>query len=87
MIEPYDIFLRAEAIEALRGTRGNPRRQIATFINSLASDPAVSGDYTIEDSTGRVICIKIVGSYAVTFWADHPAREIKITDIRSADHA
>jgi hypothetical protein len=34
-----------------------------------------------------VICIKIVGSYAVTFWADHPAKEIMITDIRSADHA
>lgn len=86
MIEPYEIFLRAEAIEALRGTRGNPRRQIATFISSLASDPAVSGDYTVEDRTGRIICIKIVGSYAVTFWADHTAREIKIMDIRSADH-
>lgn len=87
MIERYEIFLRAEAIEALREIRGNPRGKIATFINSLASDPAFSGDYTVEDSTGRVICIKIVGSYAVTFWADHPAKEIKITDIRSADHA
>jgi hypothetical protein len=38
-------------------------------------------------SAGRIIRIKIVGSYAVTFWADHAAREIKITDIRSADHA
>ena len=87
MIERYEIFLRAEAIEALHGIRGNPRNQIAAFINSLASDPAFSGDYTVEDSTGRIICIKIVGSYAITFWADHPAREIKITDIRSADRA
>lgn len=87
MIERYEIFLRAEAIEALRGIRGNPRGKIVAFINSLATDPAFSGDYTVEDSTGRVICIKIVGSYAVTFWADHPAKEIKITDIRSADHA
>jgi hypothetical protein len=45
VIERSEIFLRAEAIEALRGIRGNPRAKIATFINSLASDPAFSGDY------------------------------------------
>ena len=86
-MEPYDVFLRAEAIESLRGIRGTPRRVIAVFIDSLAADPSLSGDYSVQDSTGRVISIKVLGSYAVTFWADHPVREIKITDIRSADRA
>jgi hypothetical protein len=87
MMQPYEIFLRSEAIEVLRGIRANQRGTIVRFIDGLARDPFVTGDYTSEDSTGRIICIKVLGSYAVTFWADHPAREIKITDIRSADRA
>lgn len=87
MMEPYEIFLRSEAIEALSRIRGTPRNAIVAFIDSLALDPSLTGDYTNQDVTGRVICIKVLGSYAVTFWADHAAKEIKITDIRSADRA
>jgi hypothetical protein len=84
---PYEIFLRSEAIEALSGIRGVSRKLIVVFIDSLASDPLQAGDYSVQDSTGRDISIKILGSYAVTYWADHPVKEIRITDIRSADHA
>lgn len=87
MMEPYQIFLRSEAIEALHGIRGTSRRSIAFFIDSLASSPLQAGDYSSQDSTGREISIKILGSHAVTYWADHPAKEIKITDIRCADRA
>lgn len=87
MTEPYEIFLRSEAIESLRGIRGTPRKAIAGFIDSLALSPSSTGDYTVQDVTGRVIYIKVLGSHAVTFWADHAAKEIKITDIRSADRA
>lgn len=86
-MDPYEIFLRSEAIEALRGIRGTSRKSIAAFIDSLAFAPSQGGDYSVQDSTGREISIKILDSYAVTYWADHPAREIKITDIRSADRA
>lgn len=87
MMDPYEIFLRSEAIQALQGIRGTSRKSIAAFIDSPASAPSQTGDYALHDSTGREISIKVLGSYAVTFWADHPAREINITDIRSADRA
>ncbi|MEO5913826.1 MAG: hypothetical protein ABIS50_06310 [Luteolibacter sp.] len=87
MIGPYEIFLRSEAIETLRGIRGTPRRLVTAFIDALAAEPFTEGDYSLPDATGRNLHIKVLGSYAVTFWADHPAREIKITDIRSADRA
>ena len=87
MTEPYEIFLRSEAIKSLGEIRGTPRKAIAGFIDSLALDPSSTGDYTVEDATGRVICIKVLGTQAVTFWADHAVKEIKITDIRSADRA
>jgi hypothetical protein len=87
MIEPYEVFLWAEAIQSLRSIPVSARRRISNFIDLLSSDPALSGDYSITDSTGRIIEIKVIGSHAITFWADHAAREIKITDIRSADRA
>ena len=61
MTEPYEIFLRSEAIESLRGIRGTPRKAIAGFIDSLALSPSSTGDYTVQDVTGRVIYIKDVG--------------------------
>lgn len=87
MIRPYEIFLRSEAISSLRGIRTAPRRLVTGFIDSLALDPFSEGDYTVEDASGRGIHIKVLGQYAVTFWADHPAKEIRIIDIRGADRA
>jgi mRNA-degrading endonuclease RelE of RelBE toxin-antitoxin system len=87
MIPPYEIFLRSEAIDSLRGIRAAPRRLVSAFIDSLASDPFSEGDYAVKDASDRDIQIKVVGEYAVTFWTDQPAKEIKIIDIRSADRA
>jgi mRNA-degrading endonuclease RelE of RelBE toxin-antitoxin system len=87
MIPPYEIFLRSEVIDSLRGIRATPRKLVARFIDSLALDPFAEGDYVVKDSSDRDIHIKIVGEYAVTYWADHPVKEIKIIDIRSADRA
>jgi mRNA-degrading endonuclease RelE of RelBE toxin-antitoxin system len=87
MIQPYEIFLRSEAIDSLRGIRAAPRKLVSKFIDSLALDPFSEGDYSVRDASGRDIHFKVVGEYAVTFWTDHPAKEIKIIDIRSADRA
>lgn len=87
MIEPYEVFLRTEAIEALGALPLTARRRISMFIDSLASAPTSVGDYSLKDKSGRIIEIKVIGTHAITFWADHAVREIKITDIRSADHA
>ncbi len=87
MIEPYAVFLRTEAIQMLRSAQATARKRISNFIDALATAPSSVGDYTISDPSGRILEIKIIGSYAITFWADHAVREIKITDIRSADHA
>ena len=55
------------------------------YIRSLPSDPDQAGDFTDKDDTDRVIQVKVVGRYAVTWWADHPVREIKVTHIQLAD--
>jgi len=83
----YSLFLRAEAIEALKTTRGQQRRQISTFIDLLGTNPNMIGDYPEMDDNGRRLEIKVIGRFAITFWTDHAAKEIKVLDIRPADQA
>lgn len=87
MIEPYAVFLRSEAIDALHSLQPRHRKVVGAFIDSLAMDPFTEGDYNSPDSTGRAIGIKILGAVAISYWADHPVKEIKVIDIRSADRA
>jgi hypothetical protein len=55
------------------------------FIRSLADDPNISGDFSEKDGSGRIVQVKMIGRYALTYWADHPVSEIKITHIKLAD--
>ena len=73
-MKPYKVFLRLEAMESLKGIRDAQRSRIARFIGSLTSDPSQSGDYAEQDDTQRQIEIKVIGQYAVTYWADHAVR-------------
>ena len=84
-MSPYKIFLRLEAAEAIRVVRGVQQTQISAFIDSLGNDPSQVGDCTERDESDRQIEIKVIGQYAITFWADHAVKEIKIADIRRAD--
>jgi hypothetical protein len=43
------------------------------------------GDFAEKDQAGRTIQVRVIGRYAITFWADHAVSEIKITHIKSAD--
>ena len=84
-MSPYKIFLRLEAAETIRVVRGAQRTRISAFIDLLANDPSQLGDYTERDESDRQIEIKVIGQYAITFWADHAVKEIKVADIRRAD--
>ncbi len=76
-----------EAAEILRAIRGNQRISLVAFIDSLSGDPNKGGDYTERDETGRQLEIKVIGSFAITYWADHAALEVKVVDLRRADRA
>jgi hypothetical protein len=55
------------------------------FIRGLADDPNAQGDFSERDEAGRTVQVKLVDRYAVTFWADHPVCEVKVTHIKPAD--
>ena len=55
------------------------------FVRWLGEHPFIQGDYTESDEVGQRREVKIVGRYAVTFWADHAVKEVKVTNIQIAD--
>ena len=84
-MKPYAVYLRIEAAELLKSIAAQHRREMENFIDSLAGNPFRTGDYAETDSVGRPIQIKILGNFAVAFWANHAVKEIKVVAIVRAD--
>jgi hypothetical protein len=80
----YAVYLHFELIEVVP-KRGGQRAKVIQFIRSLMDDPFKAVDFTDEDKSFRTRQIKLVGDYAVTYWADHPARVVMVVDIHLAD--
>jgi len=80
----YRVFIAAEVIATLRGRKGRERWLITRLFEELAQDPFRKGDYVEKDEVGRPIQVLVIGRVAVSFWADHAVKEVKILDLRSA---
>ena len=63
------------------------REMILRFLDSLAADPWKGGDYQEQDEAGRPVQIRLVGRFALTYWADHAVKEVKVTKIEKADRS
>jgi hypothetical protein len=81
----YVLFIRREVYSILHESSRTARNRVVSFIEALSANPFQSGDYSEKDSTGRDCQVKIIGKYAVFFWADHAGKEIKIVDMIDAD--
>ena len=84
-MKPYAVYLRIEAAELLKSVATRNRRGIENFVDSLSGNPFKTGDYAETDAAGRPIQIKILGNFAIAFWADHAVKEIKVVAIVRAD--
>jgi hypothetical protein len=80
----YAVYLHFDLLEVVP-KRGSQQKKIISFIRSLAENPSTEGDFTDKDETLRQRQIKIIGDYAVTYWADHPAKTVMVMDIALAD--
>jgi hypothetical protein len=81
----YAVYLHLDLLEALP-KRGSQQQKIVRFVHSLAENPFTEGDFTDKDETLRPRQIKIIGDYAVTYWADHAVKTVMVVDICLADH-
>ena len=83
-MRPYQVYINQEALLSTPRS-GASRKAVMDFVHSLATDPHSTGDFAETDEVGRTVYVKIVGRFAITFWADHPVSEVKVTHIKPAD--
>jgi len=81
----YDLYVRHEVYHILKAISRRHREPIVAFVESLPSDPFQAGDFEEIDRDGRPCKVTIVGKYAVYFWTDHAAKEIRVLDLIDAD--
>ena len=83
-MRPFRVLVSIEILKLERPSRQD-RDAILSFLESLEADPTKRGDYSERDDSGRTVWIKVIGKYALTFWADHAVCEVKVTRIEKAD--
>ena len=83
-MQPYAVYINQAALGSMPRS-GLQREEVMSFIRFLAENPNSAGDFSEIDAAQRAVQVKIMGRYAVTFWADHAVSEIKVTHIKSAD--
>jgi hypothetical protein len=85
MATEYSVYVRHEVYLRLGKVPVRQRSRLLSFFDSLERDPFQHGDYEVISPEDRQIQVKIIGSYALLFWADHPVSEIKVVDLVPAD--
>lgn len=83
-MQPYKVLISIEILQFQRPARSD-RDKILSFLESLAIDPFKPGDYEERDDVGHPVQIKIIGDYALTYWADHAVKEVKVVRFEIAD--
>lgn len=80
-----ELYVRHEVHLRIGTLRSRARTEIMRFLESLSSDPFQKGDYQDRTPEGRDVQVRVIGSHAVLYWADHPVREVKVVDLVQAD--
>ncbi len=83
-MDPYQVLITPETL-SLPTPSARDRQRLLSFFDSLSHDPFQRGDYEEYDAVGRSVQIRIIGRYALTFWADHAVRGVKVTRIETAE--
>ena len=54
---------------------------IERWVHRIEQTPAAVGDYAELDNTGRELQVAVLAAVAITYWADHAAREVRVLRI------
>ena len=84
MAAAYQVVLHADLVDILFQLQPRERRQVIRFFETLANRPGLPGDYVEMDSDGRENQVTVLGRWAVTYWADHAVKEVRVVALESA---
>ena len=82
-MQPYAVYAHERVFEFLLNA-GRQKQLVLAFLRRLSNDPYVEGDFKDIDEIGRPLEVKLVGPYAITYWADHAGKEIKVINVEPA---
>jgi hypothetical protein len=80
----YRPILSGESLTVLLALPPKRQRALANTFFELSRNPHQLGDYTTSDESGRALHYVLVDDWIIGFWADHAARELRITEIDAA---
>jgi hypothetical protein len=80
----YRYALDCAVVEHILLLPARQREQFVAIFRSLANDPFQRGDFTFRDPSTREIQVKLFGQWKISFWSDHPVKEVRIVGIQRA---
>ena len=82
---PYHIYLHGRVYDVLAKLGHSERNGLLNFFQRVSGDPFQPHDYR-ETVEGFDVSVKVIGRHAGLYHVDHAGKEVKITDLRLADH-
>lgn len=78
----YRYAIDCEVAEDILQLSARYREEFVMIFRQLANDPFQTGEQRFNDATGREIQKKQFGRWLVSYWADHPVKEVRIVGIQ-----
>jgi hypothetical protein len=83
-MKSYEPAFSEAVLEYLLSSPKNRQRKALQLADQLAENPHILSDYTIADSSGRLVEHLLIETFVFAYWVDHPVGEIRIVDIEDA---
>lgn len=77
----YESHLSHEAVAFVVGLSKRKQRLVLNLADQIARHPFQIGDYQKVDAAGRTIENLLLEGYLFSYWVDHGAREVRISEI------
>jgi hypothetical protein len=77
----YASHLSSQAAAFIVGLPRRQQQKLLDFADQLANQPFQVGDYRLKDATGRDVETLLMDEFLFTYWVDHSAKEVRITEI------
>lgn len=79
----YHYVVDCDVAETLLRLPIRQREQLIRAFRFLASDPFQLGESSFKDSSSRDIQKKRFGRWIISFWTDHPVKEVRIVGLQA----
>jgi len=84
MAHRYNVVLNIEALDSLPRS-GKRRDVVLSFVRDLSWTFHLGGDIQFKDELSlRPYEVNVVAGFAITWWIDAPANDIRVVDVRPA---